>query len=53
MTAPGNGGLIIREAISAADMNEARKMYSSMGVVEIPAYYDKPLDGALYLECPL
>ena len=34
-------------------MDEARNMYRSMGFVEIPAYYDNPLDGVPNLECDL
>lgn len=31
-------------------MTEARTMYRSMGFVEIPAYYDNPLNDVLYME---
>ena len=31
-------------------MTEARSLYKDMGFAEIPAYYDNPLEGVVYME---
>ena len=31
----------------------ARTLYKSMGFVRIPAYYDNPLDGVLFMQLDL
>ncbi len=34
-------------------LNEAKQLYRSMGFVEIPSYYDNPLDDVTYMEMAL
>jgi putative acetyltransferase len=34
-------------------MVAARALYATMGFVEVPPYYDNPIDGAVYMELPL
>ena len=36
-----------------ARLNEARSLYASMGFVEIPAYYDNPLDDVVFMQLVL
>jgi GNAT superfamily N-acetyltransferase len=34
-------------------MTEARRLYAAVGFREIPAYYDNPICGTIYMELPL